>query len=436
MKKIEKLTPEQEAMMPICRDKLIAQGLRTGETDWETAETNIKLAYQKAGLQIPTKIIRVQSPLIGALAASISDRILNNIPFIVNHLQNKKINNIYTTNNSDAVDSAVDNAVRSAVSSAVGSAVGDAVRSAVDNAVDNAVGSAVKKLIIQSKLQWHYWLGGQFWIGGWYWGTAFSEFLINYCDLEVSKDIFEKFNIYKNINFSCNYIWCNKDFIMICARPIKINRNNEGQLHSITEKSIEYPDGWGLYSIRGITISENIFIKLTENKYSFEDFTKEENEEIKSAVIAFLQEKYGEEYIFRFLSSYLKEIDTYVDKKDEKYLKGTTQGINVGVYTLYQGEVNGIKIAYVRCYCPSTDRMFFLGVSSEFTNAKDAIASLFRVPIKLKNNIKYIQRQGEKFSITFDNKGLFLLKSLSKEDIQNVTHIDGNTYFNLMKYEY
>ena len=84
MKKIEKLTTEQEALIPICRDYWIKKGLQTGETDWNTFEKNIKLAYEEAGLKFPNKIIRVQSPVVGAAASSISDRILNNIPYITN----------------------------------------------------------------------------------------------------------------------------------------------------------------------------------------------------------------------------------------------------------------------------------------------------------------------------------------------------------------
>ena len=80
--KINSLTAEQQAMMPVWRDKWIEIGLKTGETDWKTFEANIKIAYEKANLPFPNKIIRVESPIVGALAASISDRILNNISFI------------------------------------------------------------------------------------------------------------------------------------------------------------------------------------------------------------------------------------------------------------------------------------------------------------------------------------------------------------------
>jgi len=95
VKKIESLTPEQEAQMPAWRDKWIDIGLRTGDADFDTFDKYIKVAYEKAGLEFPDCIVRVKSPKIGAQVAAVRS----------------------------AVDSAVDSAVRSAVDSAVDSAV-------------------------------------------------------------------------------------------------------------------------------------------------------------------------------------------------------------------------------------------------------------------------------------------------------------------------
>lgn len=149
-----------------------------------------------------------------------------------------------------------------------------------------------------------------------------------------------------------------------------------------------------------------------------------------------MEERWGSEYLFRFISDHLKELGTYTDKKNNKYLEGTTGAMNIGVYTLFKGKVNNIDLSFVRCYCPSTDRMFFLSVSPENKNAKDAIASLYRVPSKLKTEISYIQRQGERFSTVFTPKGKEILASLSKDEVADLTSISGNRYFSLMRYEY
>jgi hypothetical protein len=185
-----------------------------------------------------------------------------------------------------------------------------------------------------------------------------------------------------------------------------------------------------------VPIKEDVFTKLTTKEYTFEQWVKEENEEVKSAVLSFMEEKWGSEYLFRFISDNLKEVDTYTDKKGEQFLKGTTGSMNIGVYTLFKGSVNNINLAFVRCYCPSTDRMFFLCVSDENTNAKDAIASLYRIPAKLKSEISYIQRQGERYSTVLTGNGKKVLSELTKEETADLVPISGNEYFSKIKYEY
>ena len=225
---------------------------------------------------------------------------------------------------------------------------------------------------------------------------------------------------------------------MVCERPAMINRNSNGQLHSTEQHSIEYPDGWGVYSFNGIRIKEDLFNQLKNKSYSFTQWSKEKNEEIKSLVLAFYEEKFGGEFVYRFLSKYLKETDSYVDNKNQKYLEKTTKGMNIGVYTLFKGSVNNTDIAYVRCYCPSTDRMFFLGVHPDINTAKDAIASLCQIPVKLKDNLVSIKRQGEIFSFNFDEVGTKILKNklLTKEDYKNVVSLKGDEYFSKLQFEY
>lgn len=107
--------------------------------------------------------------------------------------------------------------------------------------------------------------------------------------------------------------------------------------------------------------------------------------------------------------------------------------MNIGVYTLFKGKIMNEEIAFVRCFCPSTDRMFFLGVEPIHTKAKDAIASLYRIPRKLKNQIKEINRQGERYSTTF-HEGTDI--NLPKDDIKDLVSLSGDEYFDLIKYEF
>lgn len=225
-----------------------------------------------------------------------------------------------------------------------------------------------------------------------------------------------------------------KSYVLFLLAPEEIVRDADS-LHNIHGPAIKYPKG-SIYMIKGRKLPEKYFMAIQNKTLKSDDFYKEENEEIKSAMIAMMQELYGDEYIVHFLSDTIKEVDTYVDKKPEKYLDGTSKSMNVGVYTLFKGHINDEEVAYVRCFCPTTDRMFFLGVEPHHTNPKDAIASLYRIPKKLKNEIKYIQRQGERFTTILSEEGKELSKKLSKEELRDTTTISGDEYFGKMRYEY
>lgn len=62
-KKIDKLTPEQEAMLPVYRDDWIKIGLSTEPVNFEKAKAAICEAYRAADLKEPTQFHVVDSPM-------------------------------------------------------------------------------------------------------------------------------------------------------------------------------------------------------------------------------------------------------------------------------------------------------------------------------------------------------------------------------------
>jgi hypothetical protein len=272
--RIDELTPEQEVMMPKWAERWIGIGLQTGDADFETFESAIKIAYQKAGIPCPNKIIHVQSPIVGALAASISRGLLqehsvgrsNAVHNAVDNAVHNAVGNAVGNAVSNAVHNAVDNAVSNAVHNAVDNAVGNAVHNAVDNAVHNAVGNAVR--------EWHDWFGGQFWVGyGWYgWGSpSFVSFFTDIAGLELSSDVMARAKAYRDLCTSVNYFWPNTHFVMVCDRPQFIGRDETGRLHNDQRKAIEYKDGWGLYALDGIVLQEAIWQQIVSQTMSFDE---------------------------------------------------------------------------------------------------------------------------------------------------------------------
>lgn len=62
MEKIKELTKEQEAMIPVYRDKGLAIGNSTEPANWDVADQAIKELYEFSGLPLPEKIYHCGSP--------------------------------------------------------------------------------------------------------------------------------------------------------------------------------------------------------------------------------------------------------------------------------------------------------------------------------------------------------------------------------------
>lgn len=64
----EQLTPEQEALVSVVRDEWLRTALAIGPADRPAAEHGARLAYERTGLEPPSTVIWLDSPLRGAYA--------------------------------------------------------------------------------------------------------------------------------------------------------------------------------------------------------------------------------------------------------------------------------------------------------------------------------------------------------------------------------
>lgn len=235
------------------------------------------------------------------------------------------------------------------------------------------------------------------------------------------------------IGYIFNYFTTYRDFLDHCPQVKYWNqflqKDSEGK-EIILSAISEYKPGLYLYS-GFYLLGEDIFSENLANrdKQDRTSVFKIENEEIKAKVLDLDPE---------LLTDYLTKVDTYVDKKEEQYLAGTTKSMNIGVYDLFKGIINNVSVAFVRCYCPSTDRRFLLEVEDHYTNAKDAIASLCQVPKVLKDKINFIQRNGEVYHFDLDESDVEDINNgkYSEKELMDLVSLDGDTYFNKMRFEY
>lgn len=194
------------------------------------------------------------------------------------------------------------------------------------------------------------------WVGYWYGSPSISSFFFEVCKLKLSKDIHERAEAYRKICESVNYIWPNKDFVMVCARPKAINRNARGFLHSTTGKSIEYPDGWGLYHLNGVRFPKDLWEKAVNRKLSFKEITEIKDIDQRTQAMAFLDVR-----DFEKLGNVVSECEK--QSLDGKKVTYKLLKIPKGMFTVD---------AYFAIYnCPSTDKLYLSGIDPEIGKKED-----------------------------------------------------------------
>lgn len=136
-KKISKLTDAQRAQIPAHVAKWIEIGHKTGEADWATWESGAKACYEYAGVEWPDRVVRVSSPIIGALAAPIANHLLGAAEVI-----GRKLHSDYRIRVAEVVDGAANGNDFAPYTSARHTAAAGAV-AAVDRSVWDAVSLVV-----------------------------------------------------------------------------------------------------------------------------------------------------------------------------------------------------------------------------------------------------------------------------------------------------
>jgi hypothetical protein len=79
--------------------------------------------------------------------------------------------------------------------------------------------------------------------------SALSEFGVECCErLRPLMDLAEH----------CGWWWAFEPAAVLTEKPIKLNRDEQGRLHSLTEASLLFPDGWGLWCSHGVRVPKHV----------------------------------------------------------------------------------------------------------------------------------------------------------------------------------
>lgn len=385
MKKIEKLTPEQEIKLKQKLEEWLAIGRSTSAINREDAEKSITAMYTAINKPKPlffwfpsplqcmlgiaaTKIMakdlsgdnlranlwdNLRANLMANLWENLSDNLIANLrnnlwANLWENLSDNLSDNLRANLRANLGDNLRDN---------LGHNLGVNLKENLwanlwDNLSDNLGANLSDNL--RDNLDWNY-FGGNLWCAWEVFYDFCNEIGIPYSD--QNKHLLD---LWLNQSRSCHFWWPYENMVFLSEKPASLTVDEMGRLHCENDAALYYNDGYGLYHWHGVRVPK--WVIEEPNKITLDIIEKETNSEIKRVMIT----RYG---AIRYLQdSGAQEIHRDRDTKEERIL--------------YRKESNDIVVQMVKVInsTPEPDgskNIYFLRVPPDITTAKEGIAWTF-----------------------------------------------------------
>ena len=243
VKRIDKLTPEQEATFPDWVEQWVQWGLsaeQLTEEEWETVEQGARASYRLSGLTEPQFTLRMSSPLGAALAPLYLEALLGQVGGQVG----------------GQVWDQVGDQVRGQVGDQVGGQVWDQVWDQVGGQVLRAFDHGNFEAGFISWLEWFRRVGR----------------------LELGGDKSERADAYLAAHTAGPATWFANCFAA-SDRPAFIHLDRNGALHSDDGAAIGWRDGWSINCWHGTRVPDDFY------SWSVERSLSERNSEVRRCAI-------------------------------------------------------------------------------------------------------------------------------------------------------
>jgi hypothetical protein len=230
-RRLDDLTPAQEALLPVIRDKWIAIGLSTERADRPRAEAAVRLAYQRAKLSGPARTIWAGSPLAGTATADALIRRASQVRTGTD-VRGQVICAV-TDQTSNVVARQVSKRVRNDVVNQVASQVAGQVWSPIRHQIDLHIDRPIA--------------GAGYGQHDAHWLAYFDALGLYGLDVSPLDGLME-------IAASCGWWWPFEDVCVLSERPSLVARDAGGRLDCSDGPAVAYPDGWAMYAWHGVSV--------------------------------------------------------------------------------------------------------------------------------------------------------------------------------------
>jgi uncharacterized protein DUF6745 len=378
-KKLDKLTSEQEALMPVVRDEWINLTLNSGKAVQEhEIREGIDWLYKISRLPEHPRIVIVDSNIRMPLAdmirspgdllmttrnsrrdskyRSMNDYVLDSITrslnFILHSLQKSARNSVHD----------------SIWNSAMNSVLNSVHRSVWTEVYQPATNSKIIRQLLFQELHHSshredfivYFLGLANWAG-------YLSFFDYFRRIGVINDD-KNFNMFRDMIRAGIWAPCYYEHrVLVCRLPTKVSKDEQGRLHCITGPAVQWRDGLDQYFLHGVDFGQNLHNDMSEpelwknvvsKNLSFKEIVEISNIEQRYAVLKL----YGAEKLLQEAGA----------QRIDKSKRGNE---------LYKIEnlILGRALKLLKYKDPSTDRIYVSFVPYQYEKADAAMAWKFQL---------------------------------------------------------
>jgi hypothetical protein len=258
----QELTAEQQAFARHFAQVCIASMLSTTAVDEVEAEAHLRHAYRVAGIEPPA--VRWFDSPISFVVDSMDKDILGNMDSMWDSVM-------------DSMRDSVESNVRGSVGDNVWNNVWDSVMDSMwDSVIDN-MWDSVRGIVIRSAEDI---MGPNRWNSLLTYACNSVVAYYNAIWLAVCRFFHEAFEENHLLHFALfnemvgGYQLGSKEAWLV-RKPIRLERDDQGRLHSVSGMSLQYRDGWGFYAWHGVRVPEKLI--LHPDQFTKEDYWLWEN---------------------------------------------------------------------------------------------------------------------------------------------------------------
>lgn len=346
MSKIEKLTLEQEALIPVYREKWRAIALSTEPIDRQKAKEAVFAAYAAIGKPEP-KVLFCDSPqAVPKILTSLLKRQLGKFEWLLKTYSDSQL---LEQQWKELGGSLRDQLVQ--MYSQLRKQLVEQLHWQLQMRLAAPLREQSYEQQLWEQLQLHEQLGQQLqdcispesWTGECNW-FDFCTSVLNCAHAQ------NKWLAFKSLVEQCGWILPYEKICVVCDRPIQLSFDNEARLHAEGEPAIQFADGFSVYAYQGVQLPER-YGKIHPLQWRSQWLLEEYNAELRRVLIQGI----GYERICQELEA--TELNSWAE------------------YTLLKIDVDVDEepILLLKMTCPSTGFIHVSRVPPDFESAKEAI---------------------------------------------------------------